>query len=149
MGKEVPPSGLSVEAAVKPAEYGQLPVADMDMKGCLAFCRKLTAKVQRDVRLPSEAEWEYACRAGTKTVFYFGDDWQVQTSANKYRTLIGEYAWQSESKKPQHVGLLKPNAWGLYDMYGNVAERTLDPHHPNYEGRRRTGASGRKEATRQ
>lgn len=73
-------------------------------------------------RLPTEAEWEYACRAGTTTPYYFGSD----------NSQIGDYAWyrgnsySSICLGPQTVGLKKPNAWGLYDMYGNVVEWVMD-----------------------
>jgi len=78
--------------------------------------------------LPSEAQWEYACRAGTETRFHYGDD-------PGYRKL-GDYAWYeaNSGNKPHRVGQKKPNAWGLYDMMGNAREWCEDRWHRTYRG---------------
>jgi formylglycine-generating enzyme required for sulfatase activity len=97
------------------------------------FCDKAT-KLLRDakliganerIRLPSEAEWEYCCRAGTKTAWSFGDDVGE----------IGKYAWWKENSKGEDppVGKKLPNAWGLYDMHGYVWEWCLDPWQADYK----------------
>ncbi|MBL7219529.1 MAG: SUMF1/EgtB/PvdO family nonheme iron enzyme [Phycisphaerae bacterium] len=104
--------------------YGRIgatyPASHIDWEGAEDFCGWVSQKTGRKVRLPSEAQWEYACRAGSNAAYCFGDDTRQ----------LGGYAWYldstSGSKGPHPVLMKKPNAFGLYDMHGNVAEWCRD-----------------------
>ena len=103
----------------------QEPVANVRWNDAVEYCKRLSNSAEektagRVYRLPTEAEWEYACRAGTTTKFRFGAD----------ESHLSEYAWfdESRSRSPQRVGQKKPNKWGLYDMHGNVSEWCHDRH---------------------
>jgi formylglycine-generating enzyme required for sulfatase activity len=105
------------------------------------FCRKATdmlrsaGLIEKDqlVRLPSEAEWEYVARAGTETVYSFGDDVKQ----------LDEFAWHTGNAAGNDppVGAKKPNAWGLYDVHGYLSEWCLDTAHDNYDGAPRDGSA--------
>ena len=97
---------------------GKLPVTNVSWDDCQKFIKNLNAKTNGGYRLPTEAEWEYACRAGTTTAYSFGDK-MTPKDANYLDSKIG---------KPVEVGSYKPNAFGLYDMHGNVWERCEDWH---------------------
>lgn len=98
------------------------PVINVTQHAALTFCKWLSAKTGRFYRLPTEAEWEYACRAGTETTYAFGND----------STKLDEFAWYAANSDGHYarVGQKKPNAFGLYDMHGNVAEWTMDQYKP-------------------
>ena len=99
------------------------PAISMTHHAANKFCQWLSAKTGQYYRLPTEAEWEYACRAGTTTKYSWGED---EKDANRF-------AWFEKNSdfKYQKVGRKQPNPWGLYDMHGNVAEWTLDGYETN------------------
>ncbi|HUT12255.1 MAG TPA: SUMF1/EgtB/PvdO family nonheme iron enzyme [Thermoguttaceae bacterium] len=100
------------------------PVDNVGEPDALEFCAKLAEKTGHEVRLPTEAEWEYASRAGKDTKWFFGND----------PSQLGDYAWFKDNAdaKSHPVGQKKPNPWGLYDIYGNVCERISDKYFRSY-----------------
>jgi formylglycine-generating enzyme required for sulfatase activity/uncharacterized caspase-like protein len=108
------------------------PVEQVSWNDAVEFCQKLSQKTGREYRLPSEAEWEYACRGGTTTPFHFGET--ITTDLANYN---GTDTYASEPKgknleRTTDVGSFPPNAFGLYDMHGNVWEWCQDDWHDNY-----------------
>jgi formylglycine-generating enzyme required for sulfatase activity len=98
------------------------PAISMTQHAANKYCEWLSAKTGHFYRLPTEAEWEYAARAGTTTAYFWGDD----------PATAGDYCWFADNSegKYQKVGRKKPNPWGLHDILGNVIEWTLDQYSP-------------------
>jgi formylglycine-generating enzyme required for sulfatase activity len=108
------------------------PVENVSWDDAVLFCQKLSQRTGKNYRLPSEAEWEYACRAGTKTPFSFGDN--ITTDLVNYN---GNYPYKSAAQgkyreQTTDIGTFPPNPFGLYDMHGNVWEWCEDDWHENY-----------------
>jgi formylglycine-generating enzyme required for sulfatase activity len=128
------PQGAGGELVVG-VDHTRLPVDMVSWHDALEFCRRLSElpaerAARRQYRLPSEAEWEYACRAGTTTPFAFGDE----LHADDAQVTVNDRA----PKTTRLVGSFAPNAWGLFDMHGNVWEWCSDPYrYDAYDPRRR------------
>ncbi len=127
---------IAIDLETNPSHFkgDELPVERVHWYEATEFCKRLSRETKREYRLPSEAEWEYACRAGTTTAFHFGET--ITADLANYRATetyadepTGEYRQQTTP-----VGQFPPNAFGLYDMHGNVWEWCADTWHPNYDG---------------
>ena len=116
------------------AQTDERPVVCVSWDDAVAFCKWLSRKEVKTYRLPTEAEWEYACRAGTTTKWSFGDDEKD----------LGDYAWyDGNSGRGTHpVGLKRPNGFGLYDMHGNAAQWCADWYGKDYANSRTDDPTG-------
>jgi formylglycine-generating enzyme required for sulfatase activity len=120
-------AGGTSGAQVRGMRTDDFPVDSVSYGDAVAFCKKLSAlpaekAAQRFYRLPTEAEWEYACRAGTTTPFHFGKSLSSRQANFHGHLPAGGAARGPFLRRPCKVGSYKPNAWGLYDMHGNVWE---------------------------
>jgi formylglycine-generating enzyme required for sulfatase activity len=132
MGKN--PSRFTEKGAKRPVEQ-------VSWNNAVEFCQKLSQKTGREYRLPSEAEWEYACRAGTTTPFHFGET--ITTELANYNGTVN-YASEPKGKYRQEtteVGSFPPNSFGLYDMHGNVWEWCQDDWLDNYANAPKDGSA--------
>ncbi len=111
------------------------PIVGISWENAKEYCKWRTEKEGKQYRLPSEAEWEYACKAGSRTRYSFGDN----------ENDLNEYAWYNKnSNKGAHaVGLKKPNKWGLYDMHGNIWEWCEDVWNKDYDLAPRDGSANK------
>ncbi|MDA1055272.1 MAG: SUMF1/EgtB/PvdO family nonheme iron enzyme [Planctomycetota bacterium] len=139
--------------AGEPREWPTIPVNSLTWWEAAVFCIRLSAKEGKLYRLPTSEEWEYACRAGATTKYALGDDpvdikfhgWFSRSDQLHLQELREKLGAQLTPDSPLPVGALTPNAWGLYDMHGNVAEYVLDPSHsasPAKPGSIRGGSLG-------
>ena len=127
---------IETELKLNPAEFkgdDRRPVEQVNWYEAVEFCKRLSEHTGRTYRLPTEAEWEYACRADTITPFYFGDTITIELANYDGSVYRNEPAGQSSSIT-NPIGEFPPNVFGLYDMHGNVWEWCLDHWHDNYDG---------------
>ncbi|MFM6581563.1 MAG: formylglycine-generating enzyme family protein [Dolichospermum sp.] len=127
---------VNIDLASYPSyfEGDNRPVEQVSWHDAIEFCARLSNYTKKPYRLPTEAQWEYACRAGTTTPFHFGET--ITTDLANY---CGYYTYGDGSKgqyreKTTDVGFFPPNLFGLHDMHGNVWEWCQDDWHDNYEG---------------
>jgi len=115
------------------------PVVNVSCEDAKKYCAWLSERSGQVIRLPSEAEWECACRAGSKREFCFGDD----------EKRLGEYAWYDKNtdNRAHKVGTRRANAWGLYDLHGNVWELCEDTYHAHYDDAPADGTAWTDEGT--
>jgi formylglycine-generating enzyme required for sulfatase activity len=133
---------IDIDLETNPSKFkgDELPVEQVNWYQATEFCKRLSRETKREYRLPSEAEWEYACRAGTTTPFYFGE-----TITGELANYDAGYTYADEPKgeyreETTPVGQFPPNAFGLYDMHGNVWEWCADTWHDNYDRAPRDGS---------
>jgi formylglycine-generating enzyme required for sulfatase activity len=120
------------KAEVAGLDTARFPVESVSWADAVEFCKKLSTSEKKTFDLPTEAEWEYACRAGSKTAFHFGDALSSKQANIDGTRPHGGAAQGPWLKRPAPVGSFEPNAFGLYDMHGNVRQCCKDWHARDY-----------------
>ncbi|MEY4805765.1 MAG: hypothetical protein RLZZ206_154 [Cyanobacteriota bacterium] len=136
--KEGPGEQWGRELKLDPSRFqsnnDQHPVENVTWWEAMEFCHRLSKRTDRIYTLPSEAQWEYACRAGTITPFHFGDTISPELANYNGTHAYGDGPKGINREQTTPVGMFPANAWGLQDMHGNVWEWCLDEWHESYEG---------------
>ncbi|MBE5229381.1 MAG: SUMF1/EgtB/PvdO family nonheme iron enzyme [Microcystis aeruginosa PMC 728.11] len=127
---------IDINLKTNPSRFigDELPVERVNWYEATEFCKRLSRETKQEYRLPSEAEWEYACRAGTKTPFHFGETITADLANYRATETYADEPTGRYRRKTTPVGQFPPNAFGLYDMHGNVWEWCADTWHDNYDG---------------
>jgi formylglycine-generating enzyme required for sulfatase activity len=127
---------IDIDLETNPSNFtgNELPVERVTWYQATEFCKRLSRETKQEYRLPSEAEWEYACRAGTTTPFYFGETITGKLANHNASNTYADEPKGEYRKETTPVGQFPPNAFGLYDMHGNVWEWCADTWHDNYDG---------------
>jgi formylglycine-generating enzyme required for sulfatase activity len=110
------------------------PVENVSWEDAQEFCKRLSKHSGKPYRLPSEAEWEYACRAGTETPFHFGETISPELANYDGTSTYNNSPYGKYRKETTDIGSFSADDWGLHDMHGNVWEWCQDNYHSNYEG---------------
>jgi formylglycine-generating enzyme required for sulfatase activity len=119
----------------------QRPVESVSWEDAMEFCRRLSQRSGRRYTLPSEAQWEYACRAGTTTPFHFGSTISTKLANYNGNSVYGDGEKGEYRQQTMDVASFPANPWGLHDMHGNVWEWCSDQWHGNYEGATEDGSA--------
>jgi uncharacterized protein (TIGR02996 family) len=117
-------AGQSAVTKIRDAELERFPVETVSWNSASDFCARLGKALRKKIRLPTEAQWEYACRAGTTTPFHFGT--KLNAAYGNFGTYPASSSRRTTLQRPVPVGSYFPNAWGLYDVHGNVWEWCQD-----------------------
>jgi formylglycine-generating enzyme required for sulfatase activity len=132
--KELDPDPVARLNGAERFNGDQRPVVNVSWHDAMEFCNRLTQRTGRCYTLPSEAQWEYACRAGTSTPFAFGETLTAELANYRATETYGNGAKGKWRKRTTDVASFPANDWGLQDMHGNVWEWCLDHWHWSYEG---------------